>query len=143
MELTRQLRPPVRTTTRPLHRWIAVLPAFMAFWAWVGSAGLVTGRVDVGPSVAADLPFASPVFGGVALALVVAVPMTAAAVAAGLDLEVAPRAVVAAGVLLVGWSVAETAFIGVQSWLQPACLGWGVVTIGVGVARLSRAPEPR
>jgi len=101
--------------------------------AWFGAIGLVSGTLPLDAAVQARLPGRSPVLGGLALGLVVAGPMSVAAV---LALRRHPRrepASVAAGILLVGWIVVELSIIRQFSWLQPTCAGAGLALIGLGI----------
>lgn len=114
------------------HRGIAALAAFMAVAAYAGVVGLMTGVLDMGTLVSGRLPFSSPVLGGLALLLIVALPMTAAAVAAWRGLPWADAAVVLAGLALIGWIVVEVAFIRTFSWMQPVCAAYGALLAGLG-----------
>lgn len=117
---------------------LAMFAGFIAVNAYAGMVGLITGGIDFGQDVNARLPFGSTVFAGIALALVVGVPMTVAAHLAGTDRPHFPGAAVLAGVLLVGWIAVEVAFIRSFSWLQPVCLVAGLVVAMAGVRELRR-----
>ena len=123
-----------RTVDTGLHRrtMLAVGETVMALGAAAGSVGLVSGSLDVGDVVTSRLPFASPVAGGVALAVVVAVPMSVAAVDAWRGSRRADVTAVAAGVRLRGWIVVEVAVIRSVSWLQPACFATGAAIAATG-----------
>ena len=58
------------------HRVIGMLAAPTAVSAYGGAAGLVSGFLATDATLDSRLPFASPVFGGTALAYIVAVPST-------------------------------------------------------------------
>ena len=60
------------------HRGIAALAALMAIAAYAGVVGLMTGVPDMGTLVNGRLPLSSPVLGGLALLLIVAMVMTIA-----------------------------------------------------------------
>jgi hypothetical protein len=124
------------------HRGIAALAGFMAVAAYAGVVGLMTGVLDMGTLINGRLPFSSPVLGSLALLLIVALPMTAAAVAAWRGLPWADAAVVLAGLALVGWIVVEVAFIRTFSWMQPVCAVYGALLAGLGwrSARSASAP---
>lgn len=102
-----------------MQRWTLVaLTAFVGAGAWYGTWLLVAdpGIVPIDPP--AFLPGGWGA-GGAALALLVAVPMTASAV---LLLRRHPRARVAAlasGSLLMGWIAVQVAIIGFVFFLQP------------------------
>jgi hypothetical protein len=123
------------------HRGIAALAAFMAIAAYAGVVGLMAGVLDMGTLVNGRLPFSSPVLGGLALLLIVALPMTAAAVAAWRGLPWASAAAVLAGLALIGWIVVEVAFIRTFSWMQPVCAVYGALLAGLGW-RSARSAAP-
>ena len=114
------------------HRGLSAFAALLALSAWGGAVGLATGGLDLGPEVTPRLPFASPVLGGLALAMVVAVPMTFLAVLAWRgDPRTGPMAIVA-GILQIWWIVVELAFIRVLSFFHPLYIGIGVALIVIG-----------
>jgi hypothetical protein len=100
------------------HVWLTAVAGFVAVSAFGGAIGLISGWLRLPSSMAARLPFHSPVFAGIALACIVAAP---AALVAVLALRRHPRdrdAATLAGVLLVGWIAAEVAVIRQFSALQ-------------------------
>lgn len=123
----------VRTRMRPWgYAVLAAVEAGMAVAAAAGAVGLVGGGIDFGEPIHSRLPLGSYPLAGVALALLVAVPMGAAAVAAWRrDREAAKWAIVA-GAVLVGWIAVEVAFIRTYSWMQPVCLAWGAAVLATG-----------
>ncbi len=114
------------------HRALAVFAAVLATSAWAGAAGLIVGFLGLGPEVESRLPFASPVFGGLALIAVVAVPMSILAVLAWRGDPRTGDAAVACGVLQVGWIVVELLFIRELSFFHPLYVVIGLVLIFVG-----------
>ena len=104
----------------------------MAAAACAGGIGLAGGSIDLGTAISQRLPLHSPVLGGVALLAVVALPMTAAAVAAWRGITRAPEIVTLAGLALIGWIVVEIAFIRTFAWLQPVCAAYGVLMVVLG-----------
>src|SRR5215207_5683298 len=66
---------------RPAPRDVAVVCGLMAVTAGAGAVGLIGGGLDLGATVTGRLPADSTQLAGVALAVVVVLPMTAAAVA--------------------------------------------------------------
>ena len=124
------------------HPGLAILAGAIAVSAYGGALGLIAGFLPLGAVVTSRLPFASPVLGGIALLVVVAIPATAVAgLAARGDRRAADMAV-AAGVLLAGWIVVELAFIRELSFFHPLFLVAGGLLIWLGVrARPRRNPE--
>ncbi len=114
------------------RRWgVAVFAAIIAFSAYAGAVGLISGGLSLG-DMASRLPFGSPVLGGIALALIVAVPST---VLAWLAWQGDPRTDAAAlivGVLIIGWIVVELAFIREFSFFHPVYLVVGGVLVWIG-----------
>jgi hypothetical protein len=126
---------------RTRHRWLVLgggLAALMAVWAWAGAVGVAVGGIDFGAEITARLPWQSTSLAAAALAVGVAVPMTAAAVLVARRSPAAPTALLAAGLLLAGWIVVQLLFIRTFSWLQPVCFAYGLV-----VARLATTAARR
>jgi hypothetical protein len=113
---------------------LIVLEALLAISAAAGAIGLVSGTMPLG-DMADRLPGQSPVVGGVALALVVAIPAAVVAVAAWRRRWWAAWSHVVVGATLIGWIVVETGFIGMTSRLQPTLLVWGVAILGLALGR--------
>ncbi|MFD8496056.1 hypothetical protein [Amycolatopsis sp. NPDC059657] len=120
---------------------LAMFAGLIAVSAYAGAAGLITGELDLGAVVNGRLPFHSPVFAGIALALAVGLPMTVAAHRAATDVEGYQGATVIAGVMLIGWIVVELAFVRTFSWLQPVCVlaGFALVLAGKPARRTTVA----
>jgi hypothetical protein len=108
---------------RRLQIGTAVLTGTIALSAYAGVVGLVGGAISFGETINARLPYQSLFLAGMALLLVVAAPMTAAAVACLRDLHYASELVIGAGLLLVAWIAIELAFIKSYSWFHPTYLG--------------------
>lgn len=143
-QTTRASRPyPAGRRGGPRHRGIAVAAVLMAVAALAGAVGLTGGSIDLGEPITRRLPLHSPVLGGTALLLIVALPMTAAAVAAWRGVTRAPEIVTTAGLALLGWIAVEVAFIRTFSWLQPVCAGYGALLAAAGwwLARPGRRGE--
>lgn len=102
----------------PTRAWLTALAGFVAMSAWGGAVALITGWMRPGTSMAQRLPFHSPVFAGLGLACIVAVPTTVVAVLAWRHHPRDRDASALAGVLLVGWIVVEVAVIRQFSALQ-------------------------
>lgn len=131
---------PAPADTRP-RRGLAVFAGLIACSAWGGAVGLALDALGLPPEIQDRLPFGSQLLGGVALALVVGVPMTVVAVLAWRgDPRTGPAAVIA-GILQVAWIVVQVAFIRELSFFHPTYLLVGAALIAVG-RRLPGAPAP-
>lgn len=97
-----------------------------------GAGGLIFGYLALGSAVNRRLPAHSPVLGGLALLLIVAVPMAATAVAAWLGRPVTDSAAMAAGGLLMGWAAVQPFIIGSFSFLQPTMFAAGLAVALAG-----------
>ena len=115
----------------PRHAWLTALAGFVAVSAYGGAVGLIGGWLRPSSSMTARLPFHSPVFAGIALACVVAVPATLVAVLAWRGHPRDRDAAVLAGVLLVGWIVVEVAVVRQFSALQVV---YGLAGLGLIVS---------
>jgi hypothetical protein len=123
---------PAGTTHRQHRAGVADFAAIIAFSAYAGAVGLVSGGLSLGDELTARLPFGSPVLGGIALALIVAVPSTWLA---WLAWQADPRTDAAAlivGILIIGWIVVEFAFIWEFSYFHPVYLAVGAALIWIG-----------
>lgn len=123
------------------HPGLAIVAGINAAAAWFGAAGLTTGFLGLGAAIEARLPFASPLLGGLALAALVAVPLTLLAAAAWIGDPRTPEATVAAGVVLVGWIVVQVLFLRSFSAFQPTYALLGLALIAWG-RHLGRAAQP-
>ncbi|WP_454858970.1 hypothetical protein [Promicromonospora soli] len=113
------------------------MAAFNALGAGLGAIALATGWIDLGTTTTDRLPWGSAVFGGVALALVVALPNAVLTVTAlRRDTRTGPLSILA-GVVLVGWIVVQLAFIQGMSWLHPFYVAVGLLQVWTG-ARMVR-----
>lgn len=135
-------------STRTRHLGLAIVAGVNAAAAWFGAAGLITGFLGLGETIEGRLPFASPVLGGLALAVLVAVPLTVLAAAAGSGDPRTPEATVAVGVLLIGWIIVQALFLRTFSAFQPtyALLGVAFVAWGRHLRRrrlTARPADPR
>lgn len=102
-----------------------------------GAIMLIVDGDSLGRSVE-DLPWQSPVLGGIALgAATVLVPL-AVMLGALRGTWWAPIGHVVVGVLLIDWMAVEIAFIGVTSWLQPALVVYGVALTWLALRGLHR-----
>jgi hypothetical protein len=109
--------------------------------ATAGALALLTRATDFGPELDAKLPFGSPAFAGLALLVVVGIPMATVAVfASRRDVRTASAAVVA-GALLLGWIVIQLVVLQSFSWLQPICAALGVTVLMLGFAERHEARD--
>ena len=127
------------TTRRSSHNiWafsVATLAGVTATLAFAGAAGLMTGVLDPGDIVTDRIPFGSAVFGGLALALIVGIPMALTTRLAVARDPPATATAIGAGLLLIAWIVVEISIIKEFSWLQPTFLATGIVLAAFGLAR--------
>jgi uncharacterized protein len=120
-----------RTPPTPHRRTLlAVLAAANAAAAWGGAGGLVVGAIGFGPTLDDRLPFDSLVLAGLALAVVVAVPLSALAAAAWTGHPYTSEISLAAGGALVVWIVVQIMILRSFSLLQVVYLGLGAYFIG-------------
>jgi hypothetical protein len=119
-------------TSRSYYRVMAAYAALIAASAYFGAIGMISGLLAVPDSLAGRLPFDSPVFGGIALALVVALPCTALADLAWRQHPRTFDAATLAGLALIGWIVIEVGIVHQFSMLQVAfaTAGLGLVLVG-------------
>ena len=116
---------------------LAGFAALNAVAAWAGAVGLATGGIDFGERTNDRLPFDSLVLAGVALAVIVAVPLTVLAWLAWTGAARTNDAALIAGLLIIGWIVAQVVALWAFSLFQPAYLGIGALLIAAsGRARL-------
>jgi hypothetical protein len=117
---------------RVSRSWLLLWSALVALSAYVGAVGLSTGLLTLSPSAAERLPFGSPVFAGVALAVVVAVPNSFVVLLARRDHPRLREASTLAGLLLVAWIAVEVAVVREFSALQVVfgLAGLGLVLTG-------------
>ncbi|MDO8388969.1 MAG: CoA-binding protein [Actinomycetota bacterium] len=117
---------------------LAIAAALVAVSAYAGCVGLAGGGLSLGADVDARLPWHSPVVGGVALALLVAVPFTMLAKWAWAGDRRTNLASVLFGAALIAWLLVELAFIREFSFFHPLYTAIGIAFIVAG----SR-PQPR
>jgi hypothetical protein len=115
------------------RRGLAVFAAINAAAAWAGAVGLVTGALGLGARLEDRLPFQSLVVGGIALAVVVAVPLTVLAWQAWRGDRRTGGTSLVAGTLLVGWIVLQLAFLQELSFFHPLYVAIGIALIATGL----------
>jgi len=114
------------------------IAAFNALSAGFGAYGLATGWLDLDATTTSRLPWGSTVFGGAALAAIVALPNAGVAVATLRRDPRYGRASIASGALLVGWIAVELAFIRELSPFHPLYAGIGLAQVWLGARQVSR-----
>jgi hypothetical protein len=119
--------------------FLAVLAALIAVSAYAGAVGLMTGLVNPGATAVHRLPWQSPVLGGLALIIVVALPCTVLAWLAARGHPQAGDASIIAGALLAAWILVELAFIREVSPFHPVYLVLGAFLIWLGIRTRARA----
>ncbi|MFI5040302.1 MAG: hypothetical protein ACHQNA_00390 [Acidimicrobiales bacterium] len=122
---------------------LAVGAAAVALSAYAGALGLATGALALEDGLAHRLPFHSPVFGGLALVAVVAVPFTVLAAAAWRQSPRTSERSFGAGFLLAGWILVELAFIQSISFFHPLYLAVGAWFMFAGRDALDRFGQRR
>jgi hypothetical protein len=128
---------PSHPTTHP-RRGLAVAAALVAVSAWGGAVGLATGSLALEGGLNERLPLHSPVLGGLALAVVVAVPFTLLAASAWRGSERTDELALGSGALLVGWILVELAFVRALSFFHPLYLVIGGLFVFCGRHALNR-----
>lgn len=124
---------------RPL---LAGFAAFNALAAWAGAIALLTGGADFGESINDRLPFDSLVLAGLALGIVVGVPLTVLAWSAWTGGPRTDDLALVAGLLLIGWIIVQVAVIRAFSLFQPAYLAVGASFIAAS-RRVTLSPHRR
>ena len=111
---------------------VCVFAGLIAFSAYAGAIGLISGWLRLDDTAATRLPFSSPVLGGLALAVIVAVPATWLAWLAWRGDPRIEAAELLTGGLLMGWIIVELAFIREFSFFHPLYLANGVILVWLG-----------
>jgi len=132
--------PTLRASAR--RPWLADFAAFNAFGAWAGAVGLVTGGMDFGESINDRLPFDSLVLAGLALGIIVGVPLTVLAWSAWVGGPRTDDLALVVGLMLIGWIVVQVAVIRAFSLFQPAYLVVGASFVAAS-HRVSLSPHRR
>ncbi|MTD53146.1 hypothetical protein [Amycolatopsis pithecellobii] len=120
------------TTTRR-RPWLAAFTGLIAIFAVAGAVGLMTGTLGLEEEVVARFPFGSAVFGGLALVLVVGVPMGLVCYFGSRPDRRTSGAAIVAGCLLIAWVAVEIGFVQTYSWLQVVFAFAGVLVAHAGL----------
>ncbi|CCQ13556.1 V-type ATP synthase beta chain [Rhodococcus sp. AW25M09] len=112
--------PTTRALTVPNRRWpwLGAVCAGVSINAFGAAIGVASGAIDLGADAQARLPMSSPALAGLALVLVVGVPMGLAAASALAGGGKSGPIAHMAGVLLAAWVVISAAVLGETSWIQ-------------------------
>jgi hypothetical protein len=122
------------------YRLLMVTAGLTALAAWGGAIGLVSGALDLTEPIERRLPFHSPVFGGVALAIVVAAPCTVTAWMAWRRDSRTGFVAVGSGAVLIAWILVQIATIRELTPLQPICAAIGGLLVVLGRRMPRSAP---
>lgn len=117
---------------RTRHYGLSVVAGVNAFAGWAGALGLGTGELALGAEIEERLPFDSPVFAGVALACIVAVPLSALAALAWRGDPKTFLAAALSGSLLMGWILIQLVVIRTVSFFHPLYFAFGAGLLAWG-----------
>lgn len=133
--------PPPRAhgSSRPRAEVVLLwLQALLAVGAYAGAIGFITGGIDIGDA-AADLPFGSLVFAGIALGLVNGVLPTIVLIGGLRRHRWARVGHLVVGLVLVGWIVTQVIVLGPPIHvLQAAYFAWGWLMAALAVRLLQQ-----
>ncbi len=110
---------------RPRRPGLAGFAGLNALAAWAGAFGLLTGAIDFGAAIEDRLPFDSLALAGLALAAVVAAPLTLLTWSAWTGAPRTDDIALAVGIGLIAWIVVQVAVLWAFSPFQLAylCVG--------------------
>jgi hypothetical protein len=121
---------PIRSGRRGVAAWtLFALEMAIAANALLGGVGLIVNGMGLPTAWLQDTPFGSWVVPGLLLLLFVGVPMTAAAVAEVRRGRSAYALSSAAGLVLVGWIVAQVVVLRHYFFLQPVLAAAGLLVM--------------
>ncbi|MFC9964495.1 hypothetical protein [Nocardia ignorata] len=120
----------------PRRAVLCVIAGLLATWAFAGALGLITGALALSPATETRLPWQSPILAGVALAVMVGLPLTVVTLTAQ-DGPRTKHTTMVAACALIGWILLQLLVLRELSWLQPVCVMLAVVIAALGVA-----PQP-
>lgn len=109
--------------------WLAAFAAINAIAAWGGAIALVSGATDFGQAIDTRFPFENARLAGVALAIIVGLPLTALATSAWRSSPRTDLLALATGSMLIGWILGQLIVIAAFSVFQPLYLGVGIALI--------------
>ena len=111
---------------------LALFAGVNAVAAWGGALGLISGALSFGDDLDARLPFDSLVLAGMALGLLVAVPLTTLTVAAWVGDPRTDTLSTMVGVVLIGWIGIQVVVLHAFSWFHPIYLVVGATFVFLG-----------
>jgi hypothetical protein len=117
------------------------LLAFGALNAFAGGFYGMSGAEDVPKDWLEGSPFDDYFIPGLVLFVVVGGAFLTAAIAVFVKLRLGRTAAFAAGAIVLGWLVVETAIIGYVSWMQPATTIGGLLVLLLAWLQPSKAKE--
>jgi fermentation-respiration switch protein FrsA (DUF1100 family) len=116
----------VRADRTRRRRALAGFAALNALAAWAGVIGLLTGNIDFGETLDDRLPFDNLTLAGVALAVIVAIPLSALSWSAWTGHRRTNEVSLLVGIALIGWIVLQVVILRSLSLFQALYLGVGV-----------------
>ena len=125
------------TRSRWPRRLLVLLGFLNSVGALAGAWGLMSGVLDLGPTVTGRLPWASPVIAGIALGLLVGLPNGGLAAVAWRRGRHTGLVGIAVGAAMPVWILVQLAFIRELSFFHPLYVAVGVVMLWAG-ARVVR-----
>lgn len=103
----------------------------MAFWAFAGGIGLMSGGLDLPHDWLEGTPFSSYFVPGLILFCVVGGSMLAASLAIWRRRDISGPISLIAGSGVVIWIVVRVAMVGYRSWMQPAFFALGLAIVAL------------
>lgn len=116
----------------PRQYGVVAFAGYVSLSAYFGAIGLISGLLPIDAAMSANLPLHSPVFAGLALAVIVGLPSSVVVWLAGRGHPGTAAAATVAGVLLVGWIAVEIVIVREFSVLQVLYTAAGIALIAVG-----------
>jgi hypothetical protein len=147
----RGARPMNRAEASPADRRLGTLAVTLALLLALGGLGGGAllwfdpsgASIGLDPAVLASTPFADFEVPGVVLLLANGVLPLIAAFFAATGHPRAPSWIAGAGAVLLGWMLAQLAWVGWLFWLQGLLLAWGLALLATGLAWRSRSRPSR
>lgn len=125
------------------HRWLTGVAGLNAVAPWAGSVGLIGGGLSFGKDLDERLPFGNLQLAGIALAVLVALPLTVLAWLAAHHRRGTSRWAAGCGAILIGWIAIQLVFLRALSWFHPTYLAIGAWLLIWGLHDRRRIARPR